>query len=135
MNRSFKHLSAVWTNLLSRNAADKRARTEATHESNKRRKLQDGEEKIPIYATRFSKEEIDAEGRKPKKKVALMLGYSGSGYKGLQMYGFSTSLVDLASLSASTNRSQQQRREDHRRRLIQSVGGRRGCVKSQCRRS
>ncbi|KAL8650094.1 MAG: hypothetical protein Q9210_004029 [Variospora velana] len=69
----------------SRTAADKRARTEATQESNKRRKL-DGEDKVPIYATKFSQEELDAEGRKPKKKVAVMLGYAGSGYKGMQMY-------------------------------------------------
>ncbi len=82
-----KHLSAVWTNLLSRNAVDKRARNEAARESNKRQKLENGDEKIPIYATRFSKEDIEAEGRKPKKKVAVMLGYAGSGYKGMQMYG------------------------------------------------
>lgn len=34
----------------------------------------------------FSKEEIDSEMRRPKKKVAVMVGYSGSGYKGLQLY-------------------------------------------------
>lgn len=87
VNNLFKHLSAVWTNLLSRNAVDKRARNEATRESNKRQRLENGDEKIPIYATRFSKEDIEAEGRKPKKKVAVMLGYAGSGYKGMQMYG------------------------------------------------
>ncbi|KAL8775227.1 MAG: hypothetical protein Q9209_000233 [Squamulea sp. 1 TL-2023] len=32
------------------------------------------EENLPVYAARFSKEEIEAEGRKPKKKVAVMLG-------------------------------------------------------------
>lgn len=68
---------------------DKRARTEATQESNKRLKLETGDEKIPIYVTRFSKEEIEAEARKPKKKVAVMLGYAGSGYKGMQMYALS----------------------------------------------
>ncbi|KAL9021202.1 MAG: hypothetical protein Q9185_001603 [Variospora sp. 1 TL-2023] len=67
-----------------RSGADKRARTEATQESNKRRKL-DGEDKVPIYATKFSQEELDAEGRKPKKKVAVMLAYAGSGYKGMQI--------------------------------------------------
>ncbi|KAL8928829.1 MAG: hypothetical protein Q9208_001607 [Pyrenodesmia sp. 3 TL-2023] len=69
----------------SRNAVNKRARTEATQEANKRLKLETGDEKIPIYATRFSKEEIEADARKPKKKVAVMLGYAGSGYKGLQI--------------------------------------------------
>ncbi|KAH8594949.1 pseudouridine synthase [Bisporella sp. PMI_857] len=33
----------------------------------------------------FTKEEIEAEGRKPKKKVAVMIGYAGSGYKGMQI--------------------------------------------------
>ena len=46
----------------------------------------DGEnEEIPSYATKFSKEEIDAQGKKPKRKVAVMIGYSGSGYKGMQL--------------------------------------------------
>ncbi|KAL8672195.1 MAG: hypothetical protein Q9168_003327 [Polycauliona sp. 1 TL-2023] len=56
-----------------------------TEESNKRQKLDEGGENIPDHATKFSKEEIEAEGRKPKKKVAVMLGYSGSGYKGMQL--------------------------------------------------
>jgi tRNA pseudouridine38-40 synthase len=33
----------------------------------------------------FSKDEIAADDRKPKRKVAVLLGYSGSGYKGMQM--------------------------------------------------
>ena len=33
----------------------------------------------------FSKEEIEAEERRPKKKVAVMIGYAGSGYKGMQI--------------------------------------------------
>ena len=33
----------------------------------------------------FSTEEIAAEARRPKRKVAVMIGYSGSGYKGMQM--------------------------------------------------
>jgi tRNA pseudouridine38-40 synthase len=40
---------------------------------------------LPVYATEFSKEEIDAEERRPKKKVAVLIGYSGSGFKGLQL--------------------------------------------------
>ncbi|KAL8853134.1 MAG: hypothetical protein Q9221_002016 [Calogaya cf. arnoldii] len=61
-------------------APDKRA-----DDANKRRKLDEGEGNLPAYATSFSKEEIEAEGRKPKKKVAVMLGYCGSGYKGMQL--------------------------------------------------
>jgi len=33
----------------------------------------------------FTKEEIAAEGRKPKRKVAVLIGYAGSGYKGMQI--------------------------------------------------
>ena len=33
----------------------------------------------------FSKEEIDAEGKRPKRKVAVLIGYSGTGYKGMQL--------------------------------------------------
>ncbi|TVY34939.1 tRNA pseudouridine synthase [Lachnellula subtilissima] len=36
-------------------------------------------------STQFSKEEIEADGRKPKRKVAVLIGYAGSGYKGMQI--------------------------------------------------
>lgn len=39
----------------------------------------------PIYTVEFSKEEIASEGRRPKRKVAVMIGYCGSGYSGLQV--------------------------------------------------
>lgn len=42
----------------------------------------DGEPKNP-----FSREEIAAEERRPKRKVAVMIGYSGTGYKGMQVNG------------------------------------------------
>jgi tRNA pseudouridine38-40 synthase len=38
-----------------------------------------------VTASPFSKEEIEAESRKPKRKVAVMIGYAGSGYKGMQI--------------------------------------------------
>ncbi|KAJ5117182.1 Pseudouridine synthase I TruA [Penicillium atrosanguineum] len=64
---------------------DKRERTERQAEA-KRRKIENGEEvKAPIYATEFTKEEIANEERRPKKKVALMMGYSGTGYYGMQL--------------------------------------------------
>ncbi|CAG7935669.1 unnamed protein product [Penicillium olsonii] len=69
----------------SRQGIDKRQRLEEQAEA-KRRKLENGEEaSLPIYATQFSKEEIDGEERRPKKKVALLLGYSGTGYSGMQL--------------------------------------------------
>jgi tRNA pseudouridine38-40 synthase len=41
---------------------------------------------MPIYATQFSAEDIAAEERRPKKKVAVMIGYSGTGYHGMQLF-------------------------------------------------
>ena len=70
----------------SRQALDKRKRAEE-REAAKRRKIENGEQPVnPIYATEFSKEEIENEERRPKKKVALMIGYSGTGYYGMQLY-------------------------------------------------
>lgn len=48
---------------------------------------------MPIYATQFSKEELEAQERKPKRKVAVMIGYSGSGYKGMQLYVFRNAIL------------------------------------------
>ncbi|RDW90488.1 pseudouridine synthase PUS2 [Aspergillus mulundensis] len=64
---------------------DKRARNERAEQA-KRRKLDNGEEVVaPIYATEFSQEDIENEQRRPKKKVAVLIGYSGTGYKGMQL--------------------------------------------------
>ncbi|KAL2848822.1 pseudouridine synthase [Aspergillus pseudoustus] len=69
----------------SRLTVDKRERNERSEEV-KRRKLENGEEVVtPVYATEFSKEDIEAEERRPKKKVAVLIGYSGTGYKGMQL--------------------------------------------------
>lgn len=68
----------------------------------KRRKLNDDEE-LPIYATKFSKEEIDAEERQPKRKVAVMIGYSGSGYKGMQLCVYLYILVLFPLLTLARN--------------------------------
>ncbi|KAJ9639512.1 tRNA pseudouridine synthase 1 [Coniosporium tulheliwenetii] len=69
---------------------DRRGRNEA--EQNKRRKTEGegedggaGEGKASVLPAAFSKEEIAAEDRRPKRKVAVMIGYSGSGYKGMQI--------------------------------------------------
>ncbi|CAG8955058.1 hypothetical protein HYFRA_00007072 [Hymenoscyphus fraxineus] len=56
----------------------------------RRKRNEDGKEKPEsneYAATTFTKEEIEAEGRKPKKKVAVLIGYAGSGYKGMQING------------------------------------------------
>ncbi|PBP16036.1 tRNA pseudouridine synthase A, partial [Diplocarpon rosae] len=67
----------------SRNNLDKRKRNDE-EQAEKRRKAEASGEKVEPL---FSKEEIDAEGRKPKRKVAVMIGYAGSGYKGMQING------------------------------------------------
>lgn len=42
----------------------------------------------PVSKTNpFTEEEIAAEQRRPKRKVAVMIGYSGTGYKGMQVNG------------------------------------------------
>lgn len=72
-------------NLASRQSLDRRARNEEQQEA-KRRKLEQGEQPFtPIYATNFSPEEIASEQRRPKKKVAVLMGYSGTGYHGMQL--------------------------------------------------
>jgi tRNA pseudouridine38-40 synthase len=64
---------------------DKRARNE-DEQSAKRQKLENGgDEQLPIYATKFSEDVIKAEERRPKKKVAVLIGYSGTGYRGMQL--------------------------------------------------
>ncbi|PWY70463.1 tRNA pseudouridine synthase [Aspergillus heteromorphus CBS 117.55] len=77
----------IWAgqNGASRQTIDKRARNDRQQEA-KRQKLENGEEvKNPVYATTFSQEDIEGEQRRPKKKVAVLLGYSGTGYKGMQL--------------------------------------------------
>ncbi|KUJ07085.1 pseudouridine synthase [Mollisia scopiformis] len=62
---------------------DRRQRNDDQQEA-KRRKLEDGAI-AGETASPFSKEEIEAESRKPKRKVAVMIGYAGTGYKGMQI--------------------------------------------------
>ena len=48
----------------------------------------DGEEiDAPPKPNPFTEEEIAAEEKRPKRKVAVMVGYSGTGYKGMQING------------------------------------------------
>ncbi|KAB2107589.1 hypothetical protein AG0111_0g4103 [Alternaria gaisen] len=39
----------------------------------------------PALPAAFPVEEVEAEERRPKRKVAVMIGYSGTGYKGMQI--------------------------------------------------
>jgi tRNA pseudouridine38-40 synthase len=69
---------------LSKQKTDKRKRNDDQQEV-KRQRVDRGDAPLPIYATKFSEEELKAEDRKPKKKVAVMIGYSGTGYRGMQL--------------------------------------------------
>ncbi|KZF21584.1 tRNA pseudouridine synthase-like protein [Xylona heveae TC161] len=63
---------------------DKREKT-GNDRQNKRRKVEVKEGQTPVLPLPFSAEEIAQEERKPKRKVAVLIGYSGSGYKGMQL--------------------------------------------------
>ncbi|KAJ9607087.1 tRNA pseudouridine synthase 1 [Cladophialophora chaetospira] len=67
-----------------KNKVDKRQRNE-DEQTAKRQRVDKGESELPIYATKFSDEVLAAEERRPKKKVAVMIGYAGTGYKGMQL--------------------------------------------------
>jgi tRNA pseudouridine38-40 synthase len=64
---------------------DKRARNEDEQEAKRQRLEKGDDEQLPIYAKKFSDEAIKAEGRRPKKKVAVLIGYAGTGYRGMQL--------------------------------------------------
>jgi tRNA pseudouridine38-40 synthase len=70
--------------LLSKNKVDKRQRNE-DEQAVKRQRLDKGISELPIYATKFSDDVLAAEERRPKKKVAVLIGYAGTGYKGMQL--------------------------------------------------
>ncbi|KAJ0335239.1 hypothetical protein COL922a_009504 [Colletotrichum nupharicola] len=70
----------------SREATDKRGRNTEYQEFKRRKVNEDGEDgEAEQTANPFSAEEIAAEARRPKRKVAVMVGYSGTGYKGMQI--------------------------------------------------
>ncbi|KAF2191528.1 pseudouridine synthase [Zopfia rhizophila CBS 207.26] len=67
-----------------RGQLDRRGRNEV--EQSKRRQREDhGKNEGSILPSAFPQEEIEAEERRPKRKVAVMLGYSGTGYRGMQI--------------------------------------------------
>lgn len=70
---------------LSRTLGDRRARNTAIQAVTENQKLSGKEKPKPVYAVEFSKEEVANEARRPKRKVAVMIGYSGTGYKGMQL--------------------------------------------------
>ncbi|KAF7556796.1 hypothetical protein G7Z17_g1120 [Cylindrodendrum hubeiense] len=70
-----------------RQKQDKRKKNDDYHEY-KRRKLNPNGDAAQSEANNpFSKDEISAEERRPKRKVAVLVGYAGTGYKGMQVNG------------------------------------------------
>ncbi|KAJ8068317.1 hypothetical protein OCU04_003879 [Sclerotinia nivalis] len=65
--------------------APKRDRNDDDQASKRRKTVHNGESEPTAFSTEFTKEEIESEVRKPKHKVAVMIGYAGTGYKGLQI--------------------------------------------------
>ncbi|QSZ37744.1 hypothetical protein DSL72_008843 [Monilinia vaccinii-corymbosi] len=63
----------------------RRDRTDDDQASKRRKTTHNGDSEPTVFSTEFSKEEIESEVRKPKHKVAVMIGYAGTGYKGLQI--------------------------------------------------
>ena len=77
--------STSWTDRLSKQKVDKRQRND-DEQAVKRQRIDNGDESVlPIYATKFSEEDLKAEERRPKKKVAVLIGYAGTGYHGMQL--------------------------------------------------
>ncbi|KAK8104644.1 tRNA pseudouridine synthase A [Apiospora kogelbergensis] len=84
-----------------RKRADKRSRKDDWHDSKRRKVGEDGEsaaaaadgsepresnrDKPSYMSIPFTEEEIAAEERRPKRKVAVMIGYAGTGYHGMQI--------------------------------------------------
>ncbi|CAM1505155.1 Fc.00g107920.m01.CDS01 [Cosmosporella sp. VM-42] len=69
-----------------RQKGDKRKKNDEYQEF-KRRKLNKNGDSTEADSSNnpFSKEEIAAEERRPKRKVAVLIGYAGTGYKGMQV--------------------------------------------------
>ena len=75
------HDSEGRTDVLRKQKVDKRQRNDEEQAA----KRQKGDDALPVYATKFTEEELKDEQRKPKKKVAVLIGYAGTGYRGMQL--------------------------------------------------
>ncbi|KAJ4298136.1 tRNA pseudouridine synthase 1 [Kalmusia sp. IMI 367209] len=67
-----------------REQLDRRGRN-AEQQAKNKQKEEKGEKEDSALPSAFPAEEVDAEERRPKRKVAVMIGYSGTGYKGMQI--------------------------------------------------
>lgn len=93
---------SLQTNSLSRNRVDKRARND-DEQAKKRLKTETGDGKTPIYQVPFTSEDIKSEERRPKHKVAVMIGYSGTGYKGMQLWDLDLCCIESIAKNCNSN--------------------------------
>ncbi|KAL1603213.1 tRNA pseudouridine synthase 1 [Nothophoma quercina] len=63
---------------------DRRGRN-AEQQARNKEAQEKGDNDKPALPSAFPAEEVAAEERRPKRKVAVMVGYSGTGYKGMQI--------------------------------------------------
>ncbi|CAO2651497.1 Nn.00g040670.m01.CDS01 [Neocucurbitaria sp. VM-36] len=63
---------------------DRRGRNE-TQQAKTKEQEESGQNDRPALPSAFPADEVEAEERRPKRKVAVMIGYSGTGYKGMQI--------------------------------------------------
>ncbi|KAJ4290015.1 tRNA pseudouridine synthase 1 [Collariella sp. IMI 366227] len=64
---------------------DKREQIRNNRDAKRRRVIDNENDGNSYMSIAFSKEEIAAEERRPKKKVAVLIGYAGTGYHGIQI--------------------------------------------------
>lgn len=60
-------------------------RRQENEERNQKRQKTEDPAKPNLLHQGFSAEEVAKEERRPKHKVAVLIGYSGTGYRGMQM--------------------------------------------------
>jgi len=72
-------------NLMYKASQQRGDRRQENEERNQKRQRMEGEGKPNLLHQGFSVEEVAQEERRPKHKVAVLIGYSGTGYRGMQM--------------------------------------------------
>ncbi|KAK3357907.1 pseudouridine synthase [Lasiosphaeria hispida] len=68
-----------------RDLADKREQVQNTRNAKRQKVIDDDGDGNSYMSIGFTKEEIAAEERRPKRKVAVLIGYAGTGYHGIQI--------------------------------------------------
>jgi tRNA pseudouridine38-40 synthase len=71
--------------LMSQVSRQRGDRRETNDERSAKRQKTEADGKASVLPGAFPAEEVAAEERKPKHKVAVCIGYSGTGYRGMQI--------------------------------------------------